>query len=134
MKLRFNLILALTAVLAIVLVVGWNRFHHPGWVRGGVGFIGNTSGHVFIFDERNQIQWQEGGAVHRWTGKPSTETETVYFDGHKVYRFSWDRAVSRKGAVIRFQPHRIEVFDLEQLEGEYYSPRDGAAHEQTPAS
>jgi hypothetical protein len=84
---------------------------------------------VIVRDERNQIQWLEGGAVHRWTGKPRTESETVYFDGHKVHRFSWGKAVSGEGAVIRFLPHRIEVFNLERLDGEYYSPRDGAPHE-----
>jgi hypothetical protein len=129
MKLRFKLALALAAVLAFGLVLGWNRFHQPGWVRGGIGFIGNTSGHVIVRDERNQIQWLEGGIVRRWTGKQRTESETVYFDGHKVHHFSWGRAISRKGAVIRFLPHRIEVFDLEHLDGEYYAPRNEAPHE-----
>jgi len=129
MTFRFKLALATALVLATGLVYGWNRFHQQGRVRGGVGFIGATSGHVFIRDERNQIQWQGGGAVHHWTGKSRIEPETVYFDGQKVYPFSWGRAVSRKGAVIRFLPHRIEVFDLEHLDGEYYSPRDGEPHE-----
>jgi hypothetical protein len=129
MTFRFKLALALALVLATGLVYGWNRFHQQGHARGGVGFIGNTSGQVFIRDERNRIQWQGSGAVHHWTGKPHTEPETVYFDGQKIYPFSWGRAVSRKGAVIRFLPHRIEVFDLEHLDGLCYSPRDGEPRE-----
>jgi hypothetical protein len=123
MKLRFKLALALAAVLALGLVLVWNRFHQQGWVRGGVGFIGDTSAHVLVMADRNQLQWLEDGRVQRWTGKPRTESESVCFDGHKVHRFSWGQAATRKGAVIRFLPQRIEVFDLEHLHGECFSPR-----------
>jgi hypothetical protein len=129
MKLRFRLALALAAVLILGLALVWNRFHQQGRVRDGVGFIGNTSAHVMVMDDRNQIQWLEDGRIQRWTGKPRSASETVWFDGHKVHRFSWGQAVSRKGAVIRFLPLRIDVLDLEHLEGKCYSPRDGGPHD-----
>ena len=124
MNLRTKLTLAVVAFLAIGLGIVWFRFHQPGWVKGGLGFIGKNSGHVFVREERNKITWQEGDLVKNWTGRPRSEAETIYFDGHEVYPFSWSRAFSRKGFVIRFLPNRVEVFDLQHLDGDYYSPRE----------
>jgi hypothetical protein len=47
----------------------------------------------------------------------------VYFDRHEVHRASWAGVFSRKGFLIRFLPGRVDVIDLEDLRGEYYSPR-----------
>jgi hypothetical protein len=88
-----------------------------------VGLIGQDAGHVVVGGERNQIQWREGEVVHHWVGKPRTQPETVYFDGHEVYPASWAEVLSRTGFLIRFLPNRVDVIDLENLLGEYYSPR-----------
>ena len=124
MKLRTKVASAMIVLLAVGLSVVWIRFHQPGWVKGGLGFIGKNSGHVFMREERNKITWREGDQVFNWTGSLRTQAETIYFDGHKVYPFSWNRVFYRKGSVIRFLPNRIEVFDLEHLNGVSYSPRE----------
>jgi hypothetical protein len=122
MKLRTKLIILFVA-LTLVLSCGVYRFNKPGLAKNGIGIIRNDAGYVFVRGERNQIQWQEDDVIHRWAGKPRTQSETIYFDRHQVHRFSWGNVVSGKGFVIRFMPNRIQVIDLENLEGESYSPR-----------
>jgi hypothetical protein len=114
-------ILLVAAFLACV-CLGLYRLHQPALLKGGVGLIG-TDAHVVVRGERNEIQWQEGEALHHWIGKPRTQPEMVYFDRHEVHRASWAGVFSRKGFLIRFLPGRVDVIDLEDLRGEYYSPR-----------
>ncbi len=125
MNLRTKRSLALLVLLvALGLGYGWFRFHQPGLATDGLGLIGKHSGTVFLREERNKITWQEDEQVLGWTGRPRSEVETVYFDGRRVYPMSLGRVLTGKGFVIRFRPQRIEVFDLEHLSGEYYSPRE----------
>jgi hypothetical protein len=124
MKLQTKLSSALVVLLAIGLGYGWRRFHQPGRVKDGWAFIGKNSGCVFVSEERNKITWEEADQVLGWTGRLRSEAETVYFDGHRVYPFSWSRVFPPKGFIIRFLPQRIEVFDLGHLNGKGYSPRE----------
>lgn len=118
--------LVLVAVLALGFGYGWFRFHRPGRAKDGWIPIGKSSGLVFAGEERNKITWQEADQVLGWTGRPRGEAETICFDGHRVSPFSLGRVISQKGLIIRFQPHRIEVFDLEHLRGEVYAPREAS--------
>jgi hypothetical protein len=121
---RIKRSLALVALLmALGMGYGWFRFHQPGLAKDGLGLLGKHSGGVCLGEERNKVTWQEDDQVLGWTGRPRSEAETVYFDGRRVYPMTLGRALARKGFVIRFSPQRIQVFDLEHLSGEYYSPR-----------
>jgi hypothetical protein len=113
-------------LVVIVLVgvgVGLFRLHAPALTKGGVAMIGTDAGYVIVGSERNRIEWQEGEIVHHWVGTPRTQPETVYFDRHQVHRASWAAVFSRTGFLIRFLPTRVDVIDLENLKGVYYSPR-----------
>ncbi len=124
MKLHIKRSLALVAILALGLGYGWFRFHQQGRAKDGLLSIGKGSGVVFASEERNRITWQEADEVRGWTGRPRSEAETICFDGHRVVPFSLARMLSGKGFIIRFQPNRIEVFDLEHWRGEDYAPRE----------
>ncbi len=71
----------------------------------------------------HQVQWRSGAAVFHWVGQATEDPESVYFDGQRVYPFSWSRALSLKGFVIRFRPDKVEVIDLGHFAGAYYSHR-----------
>ena len=115
----------LVCLLLVAVGFGLFRLHQPGRTRDGVGVIGTDAGQVVVRVARNEIHWQEGGVVHHWVGKSRTQPETVYFDRHQVHRVSWAAIFSRTGFLIRFLPNRVDVINLENLRGVYYSPRTG---------
>jgi hypothetical protein len=113
----------LVAGLAAVVAFGVYRLHQPGLAKDEVATIGEDAGQVILRGDRNQIRWREGEVVHHWVGQPRTQSETVYFDGRDVHRATWAEVFSRQGFLIRFLPGRVDVIDLDNLRGEYYSPR-----------
>lgn len=123
MKRQTKTSILLVAALVAVAGLGLYRLHQPGVTRAGLGAIGNGAAHVLVRGDRNQIQWQGGEVIHHWVGRPRAQPETVYFDGHDVQPATWANVLSRRGFLIRFLPNRVDVIDLENLRGEYYSPR-----------
>ena len=113
----------LVCILLVAVGFGLFRLHQPGRTRDGVAAIGTDAGQVIVRGGRNEIHWQEGGVVHHWVGQSRTQPETVHFDRHQVHRASWAAVFSRTGFLIRFLPTRVDVIDLENLKGVYYSPR-----------
>ncbi len=122
MNRRTRTSILLVAALLGCVGLGLYRLHQPGLMKGGVAPLAKDA-HVMVRGERNEIQWQEGESVHHWIGKPRSQPETVCFDLHEVHRASWAGVFSRKGFLIRFLPGRVDVIDLENLKGWYYSPR-----------
>lgn len=123
MSRRSKTFILIVAALLVGVGYGLSRLHQPGSTKDGVGLIGNDAAHVIVRGERNQIQWRDGEVIHHWVGKLRAQPETVYFDRHEVRPATWANVFSRRGFLIRFLPNRVDVIDLENLKGEYYSPR-----------